>query len=594
MKNWIYIALIVVLSIFTTVDINTVYGEGDKGLYVVTSIPVLADIASNIVGDYGVTYSLVKPGRHVSTYELTPIDSERIWLADVFLYVGYGSEEAIGQYASAIRDGINVYNIRDLVRDEVEGVDENPYFWLDPYNTIKLVERLTDLFITLKPEYGDIYMLNSKAYIEELKILDSWIRNRTSELDDESKILFTVRNGLKYYAERYGFKIGGYITGSAGVYEPSTTWVINQFEEIEETGVKVLFIEYIEKGTTLREVIETLAEEAGIETVGFIYLESLSPEDGVSTYIDMMKANTNLIVDSIKEYGVIKLSNGEGPSIFDNPVLKPFKYGFMVRGFLTLMFIMAITPVVGAYAVLRGWSIFSDALGHGAIVGLLIAYLFSIDFYLGALLIGLFIAFAVGSIERTTRLRADVVIAFTFTSMLALAIIIISNIGGVNIALEDVLFADVTAVSTEMMWRTIASATAIGIFVYIFRRQLLLYSLDPLGAISLGIRSDVLHYLYLILLAITTISAFMSIGAIPAIAAIIVPPAASYLVTKRPKQYLITSMIFGIISGLTGFYISYYLNVNAGAATIMVSALIFLITIVIHVLERPPTPEISR
>lgn len=582
------------IAIFLVVLAVSTPAYANDGLYIVTTFPFLSDIASNIVGDRGVAESLVLYDRHVSTYELTPKDSEKIWLSDLFLYVGYSSEEAIGQYAYAIKEGRGVVNLKDLLRDEIPSIDENPYFWMDPLNTVVLVEKLSRLFGEVDPQNRDYYLSNADRYIDKLYELDGWVERLISGIPMEKRMLFTIRDSLRYYAERYGFEVVGYITGGAGVYEPSTSWVVQKFEDVVNREVKVLFIEYMEKGTTLREVIETIAGEAGVEAVGYIFVETLSYEENVTTYLDMIRKTTLVIYNALihSEMGLDK--DIDGPGLFDNPILRPFKYGFLVRGFLTLMVVMAITSLVGSFAVLRGWSIFSDALGHGAIVGLLLAYLIGIDFYIGALLIGLFIAFSVGTIERVTRLRADVVIALTFTSMLALAIIIISNLGGVNIALEDVLFADVTAVSIDMMWRAIGSALAIGSFVILFRRQLLLYSVDPMGSISLGIRSGVLHYLYLILLAVTTVSAFMSIGAIPAIAAIILPPAAAYLVSRRPKQFMALSLLIGLVSGLVGFYTSYYMNVNAGAATIMTSVLIFIVTVLIHVYRRPPVPEVSR
>ncbi len=587
----LYLYITIFLLIVSTV--NPVYA-GDDGLYIVTTFPFLSDIASNILGDAGRAESLIRFDRHVSTYELTPQDSEKIWLSDLFIYVGYGSEEAIGQYALAIKDGRGVISLREFLRDDIPTIVDNPYFWMDPMKTVILVERLANLFGDLEPNNREVYIRNAEEYIGELRELDRWIRDVVNEIPEENRILFSIRDSLRYYAERYGFEVVGYITGGAGVYEPSTTWVVQKFEDIVDRNVNVLFIEYMEKGTTLREVIETLADEAGVETVGFIFIETLSYEENVTSYIDMMRRNTLILYEYLNKDIVDVGGDSPDSPIFDNPVLRPFKYGFLVRGFLTLMVVMALTSLVGSFAVLRGWSIFSDALGHGAIVGLLMAYLLGLDYYLGALLIGLFIAFSVGTIERVTRLRADVVIAITFTSMLAIAIIIISNIGGVNISLEDVLFADVTAVSIEMMWRAVGSALAIGSFVILFRRQLLLYSVDPMGSISLGIRSGVLHFLYLILLAVTTVSAFMSIGAIPAIAAIILPPAASFLVSRRPKQFMVLSLVIGIVSGLTGFYASYYLNVNAGAATIMTSVFIFLVCVVIYIFRKPPTPEVSR
>ena len=587
------LALYTVLFIIVLSLANPVYA-GEDGLYIVTTYPFLSDIASNILGDVGRAESLIRFDRHVSTYELTPKDSEKIWLSDIFIYVGYGSEEAIGQYAYAIKDGEGVISLREFLKDDIPTIVDNPYFWMDPLKTVILVEKLANLFGEIDPGNREYYIRNADAYIDKLYSLDEWIRSVTAEIPEDNRILFSIRDSLRYFAERYGFEVLGYITGGAGVYEPSTTWVVQKFEDIVDRDVNVLFIEYMEKGTTLREVIETIADEAGVETVGYIFVETLSYEENVTTYIDMMKRNVLLMYKYLKGNVVEVGTNPSNSPLFDNPVLRPFKYGFLVRGFLTLMVVMAITSLVGSFAVLRGWSIFSDALGHGAIVGLLLAYLMGLDYYLGALVIGLFIAFSVGTIERVTRLRADVVIAITFTSMLALAIIIISNIGGVNISLEDVLFADVTAVSVDMMWRAVGSAIAIGFFVLLFRRQLLLYSIDPMGSISLGIRSGVLHFLYLILLAVTTVSAFMSIGAIPAIAAIILPPAAAYLVSKRPRQFMGLSLVIGLVSGLTGFYTSYYLNVNAGAATIMTSVFIFLISVLIHIYRKPPIPEVSR
>ena len=583
---------IVVIGLLTFSTVSPV-AASNNGLYIVTTFPFLSDIVSNVVGDLGMVESLVLYDRHVSTYELTPRDSEKIWLSDLFIYIGYGSEEAIGQYAIAIKEGVGILNVRDFLRDAIESIDENPYFWMDPLNTVIFVERLGRLLGDLDPINREVYMENARIYIDELMNLHNRILEKVGEIPPENRVIFSIRDSLKYYADRYGFKVLGYITGTAGVYEPATSWVVQKFEDVLSGGVYTLFIEYSEKGTTLREVIETIADEAGVEAVGYIFVETLSYEEGVTSYIEMMEWNTNLIYTYLSGE-VDELVLESDPGIFDNPILRPFKYGFLVRGFTTLMVLMALTSLVGSFAVLRGWSIFSDALGHGAIVGLLLAYLIGLDFYLGALFIGLFIAFTVGTIERVSRLRADVVIAITFTTMLAIAIIIISNIGGVNIALEDVLFADVTAVSTEMMWRAVGSAIAIGLFVVLFRRQLLLYSIDPLGSISLGIRSGVIHYLYLILLAVTTVSAFMSVGAIPAIAAIILPPASSYLVSKRPKNFLLLSLSIGLGSGLIGFYASYYLNVNAGAATILVSAVIFLVSIAIHVYRKPPLPEISR
>ncbi len=582
------LALFILIALILVAPTQPAYTFED-GIYIVTTYPFLEDILDIILLGIGDAEALLKPGVHPSTYEFTPIDSEKVWLADIFLYVGIGSELAIGLNGAAVRDGYNTISILDLAEPYL--TDENPYFWHDPIKTLEVFKELVDKLANMYPEYRDRLNSNLDALEAVLVELDMELMDTLSTL--EERRLFTVRNGLKYFAERYGLEIAGYITASSGVYEPSTAWVVSRLEKLVSEGLTILFVEYEEKGTTLREVLETIAEEAGIEVVGFLVIETLAPEIGVYDYFDMLRWNALLIADnlgrSVTDDSIASLNPYKG-----NPILEPLGYEFLVRGFITLIVLMAVTSAVGSYAVLRGWSIFSDALGHGAIVGLLMAYLLLIDFYLGALAIGIVIALIVGTLDRITNLRSDAIIAISFTTMLAIAILIISSIGGVEIALEDVLFADVTAVSSEMMYRALASSIAIAIFLFLFHRHLLLYSIDPIGAISLGIRIGLMNYIFLGLLAVATVSAFMSIGAIPAIAALIIPPSTAYLVSRRPKTYILLSSLIGVVSGVLGYYISYYFNVNAGAATIIVSVIFFLIGLAIYLWRKPPTPHIGR
>ncbi len=564
--------------------------RGERGLYIVVTVPPLADVVSRVAGDRAVVESLIRPGVNLVSYELTPADSERIADADLFLYVGYGNEAVLGVYADGIRSGVGVVRLLDKVLEKrIENAAEipNPYFWLDPTKVEKLIQKILPLLAEIDPSGAEEYKINAERYIKELQQLDEWIKSRINTLQPSERKLVTVRNTMQYFADRYGLEIVGYITGYAGTYEPQTRSVITLFETAVAEGVPVFFVEYEEASTTLREVIETLAEEAGVDVVEFLYIESLAPEYGVNTYIDMMRRNTEVIVSSLSASPKAEEARGSNDGgVFDNPILRPFKYEFMQRGAITLILAIVAGSLVGSFAVIRGWAIFADALAHGSIIGLVAAYLMSFDFFLGALTAGLVIALAVSSVERRTKLRTDVIIAVTFTTMLALAIAILSYIGGATLSIEDILFADVTAVSTEMMTRTIILSTAIIVFALFFSRVLLIYTFDPLGANALGMRTGVVHYGLLLLLAFATVSAFMTIGAVPAIAALIIPPATAFLTSKRPTEFIAKSMAIAGSSAVAGLYISYYVGTNAGAAAVLVSAAMFASAVVYRSLKK--------
>ena len=140
------------------------------------------------------------------------------------------------------------------------------------------------------------------------------------------------------------------------------------------------------------------------------------------------------------------------------------------------MFVVVAAAFVGAFAVLRGWAIFGDALSHGGAAGPVAAYLLSLDYFIGALTAAPAVALMVSTIEKMTKLRTDVIIALT--TMFSLAVVMLSYMGRVTVSTEDILFADVTAVSQEMMTRTIITTLLVIVFAILFRKVLLIYSVD--------------------------------------------------------------------------------------------------------------------
>ncbi len=579
------VAFTMVLSFFLLSILVIPYGTGhllkenslgkSGKIYVVTTMPVIADIIRNIAGDVAVVESLVKPGINIASYDITPGDSVKMAEADVFFYVGYGSEEVLGIYAENIRNKAWVFRLLDFLPD---AGPENPYFWLDPVKVERISWKIAEILSSADGGNSEAYMRNAGMFSERLKELDRWIRERISEIPTENRKLVSVRNTMSHFASRYGMEVVGYVTAYAGTYEPQARAVVELADKVSEENIHVLFIEYEESTTTLREVIEAVADAHDIEVVEFLYIESLAPQHGVKTYFDMMRRNTETLVKALQTSQRSESTMGNPQAVFlGNPLLEPFRYEFMQRGFIVLLFVVVAAAFVGAFAVLRGWAIFGDALAHGGVAGLVAAYLLSLDYFIGALAAGLAVALMVSTIEKMTKLRTDVIIALTFTTMFSLAVVMLSYMGGVTVSIEDILFADVTAVSQEMMTRTIITTLLVIVFAILFRKALLIYSVDPVVASAMGFKTTMIHYGLLLILALAIISAFMTIGAIPAVASLIIPPAAAFITSRKPVEFFVKSIVIAVVSAFVGFYISYYLNTNTGAATILVAALIFVI-----------------
>ena len=114
--------------------------------------------------------------------------------------------------------------------------------------------------------------------------------------------------------------------------------------------------------------------------------------------------------------------------------------------------------------------------------------------------------------------------------------------------------------------------------VLVFFKKLLFYSLDPIGAEVKGLNTTFLNYLFLILLSIAIVGSLQTVGIILVLSMLIIPAAAAKLVTNTFVTSITVSIVFGVISSITGLYLSYFLNLPSGPSMSLVATTIFVVT----------------
>lgn len=262
-----------------------------------------------------------------------------------------------------------------------------------------------------------------------------------------------------------------------------------------------------------------------------------------------------------------------------NFITAPLAYEFMTKALFVSMLVGIVCSILSCYMILKGWSLLGDAVSHSVLPGVVISYLLGIPFGIGAFVFGLGSVLAIGYIKSRTRIKEDAVIGIVFTALFALGVVLISKTPS-DIDLMHVLFGYVLGISNQDAVQTIIiSAVTIGLMLF-FRKDLLLYFFDPKHARSIGINTNMLHYLFLILLALTTVAALQTVGIILVIAMLITPGSLAYLLTDRFDRMITISVISGIISCLVGTYASYYLDVSTGGAIVVTQGLLFLLAFI--------------
>ncbi|MDH3606581.1 MAG: metal ABC transporter permease, partial [Acidimicrobiia bacterium] len=172
---------------------------------------------------------------------------------------------------------------------------------------------------------------------------------------------------------------------------------------------------------------------------------------------------------------------------------EPFANEFMVRALLAAVFAVITTSVVGSWVIIRGLSFMGDALAHGVLPGIAIAFLLDVNLIIGAVAAAIVMISAISLIHRTTRLSEDTSIGLLFVGMLALGVIIISRSGSFAVDLVAILFGDVLGTSTsDVVIQAVAAAFAV-VGVVVFYRPLMALSFNEQKAEVLGMSPRLSH-----------------------------------------------------------------------------------------------------
>lgn len=241
------------------------------------------------------------------------------------------------------------------------------------------------------------------------------------------------------------------------------------------------------------------------------------------------------------------------------------------------------TSVVGTWVVLRGMSFLGDALAHGVLPGIAIAFVVGVDTTVGALLAALVMVGGINLIRSHSPLPEDTSIGVLFVGFLALAVVIMSSQSGSYTGdLNRFLFGSVTGVDNgDLVRQGIAAAVSL-LGVTVFYRAFLVMTFDETQARLLGLRPRLAHAVLLGLLAISIVASFEAVGNLLVFAFLIAPPATATLIVRRVPMIMAVAVALGTVAVVTGLLVSYHHETATGATMALASVIIFLAVLLVR------------
>jgi len=270
-----------------------------------------------------------------------------------------------------------------------------------------------------------------------------------------------------------------------------------------------------------------------------------------------------------------------------------FVHPFMARALLAVVIVGGLFGLLSPLVQARRLAFFSAALGQSAMVGVAVgvflgepieapwAGLFGVT-----ILAALWLVFA----RRRLRLPADTLVGVFLALSLAAgvtALVLVTRRFNIH-QVEAVLFGSPLTVTDADLGVLLVVAAVVMVAVALTTRSLLLEALDPGLAAAAGVRTALLEYVFVAVLACAVVVALRVVGALLVEALVVVPAATARLLSSSWRTVTALSVVLGVVGGVLGLILSASSLIPAGAAIVLVLGAAFVVAAIGASIPRGP------
>lgn len=251
--------------------------------------------------------------------------------------------------------------------------------------------------------------------------------------------------------------------------------------------------------------------------------------------------------------------------------LLSFSWNWELDGWIVLAGVLCAVSAAlpGNFLLLRRMSLLGDAVSHAILPGLVTAFLITgsrsgLAMFTGAVVVGVLTAVFTEWIRGFGAVDEGASMGVVFTTMFAAGLVmIVGAADSIDLDAECVLFGsienswiDTVSIRGFEIPRVILTLGSVAllntVFVLLFYKELKISSFDPGLATASGFSAGLMHYLLMVIVAVTAVASFESVGSILVVAMFVVPPAAARLLTERLSVMIVLSGLIAAFSAVVG------------------------------------------
>lgn len=262
-------------------------------------------------------------------------------------------------------------------------------------------------------------------------------------------------------------------------------------------------------------------------------------------------------------------------------MIEALQYTFFTNALMAGFLASIACGIIGSYVVVKRISALTGGISHSAFGGIGLGYYLGVNPIFGAIVFSLLSALSIGWVTKKFKQREDTLIAGMWSFGMAVGVLFIYLTPGYSADLFSWLFGNILLINQQDLLLMGLMNITIMACVWASYDNLLAISFDEEYAETIGLPVKKLYLLLLCLIALTIVVLIRVVGIILLIALMTLPAATAGLYTKNLKKMMFTATMIGFATTTSGIWLSYILDLPAGATIILVTTLIYFLSILI-------------
>ncbi len=262
--------------------------------------------------------------------------------------------------------------------------------------------------------------------------------------------------------------------------------------------------------------------------------------------------------------------------------LQALNFPFLQHALIAIFFSLITFTLIGVFIISLNLIPLRFAMMHVALLGGAIGLFLKIDPMVLGLVFCAISSMAMGPLSERMKMGVGTISGYFMTLTLAIAFILFSK-GDIHVIQAfSILWGNVLSLTRlDLFIVGILSISILGMVLLFFKEiQTILY--DREVAIAIGLPEKVFYYLIVFILGLTIAVSMRVIGALLVDAFVLLPAMGASIISSILKQLFFFSSLFGLISGLSGLYISFLLDIPTSSTIILITSLIIGVCILLR------------